>query len=93
VGNIKVHGHSNFIKGIISNVDCVTRFFKNNIRHLLVYYFNIVKKHVFDMPKFSFILYSNITVVQRWVEFDWALGPKRGVVEVDFRLSKMVSLI
>jgi hypothetical protein len=81
-----------FIKATISIVDCVTKFLKINIRHLLVNYLNIVEKHVFDMPKFAFTLYNNI-VVPRWVDFDQALGLKRGVVEVDFRLSKMVSLI
>ena len=92
MGNINVQGHLTFIKETISNVDCVIGFLKINIRQLLVNYLNIVKKLVFDMPNFSFTLYSNI-VVPRWVEFDWALGPKRGVVEADFRLSKMVSLI
>ena len=81
-----------FIKETISNVDCVTRFLKINISHLLVNYLNITEKHAFDMPKFSFTLYSNISI-RSWVHFSWALGPKRGVVEADFRLSKMVSLI
>ena len=94
VGNIiNVQGHLTFIKTTISNVDCiVTRFHNINIRHLLINYLNIVDKHVFDMPNFAFKLYSNI-FVPSWVDFDWALGPKRGVVEAYFRLSKMVSLI
>jgi hypothetical protein len=54
-------------------------------------YLNITEKHAFDMPKFSFKLYSNI-VVPKWVDFDW-LGPKRGVVEADFRLLNKVLVI
>jgi hypothetical protein len=70
----------------------VTRFIKINISNLLVNYLNISEKHAFDMPNFAFTLYNNI-VVPRWVEFDLALGLKRGVVEAYFRLLKMVSLI
>jgi hypothetical protein len=58
---------------------------------MMVSHLNIVEKHVFGMPNFAFKLYSNI-VVPNWVEFDW-IGPKRGVVEVDFTLSNKVSLI
>jgi hypothetical protein len=92
VGNRNVQGHLTFIKETISNVDCVTRFLKINIRHLLVNYLTIVEKHMFDMPNFSFTLYSNISVPS-WVDFDRALGPKKGVVEAYFGISKMVSLI
>jgi hypothetical protein len=80
VGNINVQGHLMFIKETISYVDCVTRFLKINIRHLLVNYLNISEKHVFDMPKFDFMSYNNI-IVPRWVDFDRTLCPKRGVVE------------
>jgi hypothetical protein len=55
-------------------------------------YLNIAEKHAFDMPNFAFMLYNNI-VVPIWVDFDRAVGPKRGVVKEYFRLSKMVSLI
>jgi hypothetical protein len=92
VGKINVQGHLTFIKETISNVDCVTRFIKINIRHLLFNYLNIVDKRSFDIQNFSFTLYSN-SVVPSWVDFEWALGPKRGVVEEDFRLSKIESLI
>jgi hypothetical protein len=51
-----------FIKEAIYNVDCVTRFLKINIRHLLVNYLNITEKHVFEMPNFAFMLYSNIVI-------------------------------
>jgi hypothetical protein len=54
-------------------------------------YLNIVEKHVLEMPNFSFKMYSNI-VVPNWVDFD-RLGPKRGVVEVDFGILKKVSVI
>ena len=54
-------------------------------------YLKSAEKHAFDMPNIDFMLYSNI-VVPSWVEFD-QLGPKRGVVEVDFKLLKKVSVI
>jgi len=57
----------------------------------MVSYLNSVKKHAFNMLNIAFKLYSNI-VVPNWVDFD-RLGPKRGVVEADFKLSKKVSLI
>jgi hypothetical protein len=92
VGNKNGQGHLTFIKETISNVDCVTRFIKINTRNLLFNYLNISEKHAFDMPNFSFMLYGNI-VIPSWVDFDRGMDPKRGVVEADFRLSKMVSLI
>jgi hypothetical protein len=58
---------------------------------MMVIYLNIVEKHAFNMPKFAFKLYSNI-VIPNWLEFD-RLGPKRGVVEADFKLSNKVSVI
>jgi len=58
---------------------------------MMISYLNLGNKHSLDMPNFAFKLCSNI-VVPIWVEFDW-LGPKRGVVEADFRLSKKVSVI
>jgi hypothetical protein len=57
----------------------------------MVNYVNIVEKHAFDMENFDFKLYSNIVVPNR-VEF-YQIGPKRGVVEEDFILSKKVSVI
>jgi hypothetical protein len=58
---------------------------------MMVIYLNIAEKHAFNMPKFSFKLYSNI-VIPNWLEFD-RLGPKRVVVEADFKLSNKVSVI
>jgi hypothetical protein len=57
----------------------------------MVNYLNIVEKHVFDMPNFAFKLYNNIVVTIE-VDFD-RIGPKGGVVEAYFRLSKKVSVI
>jgi len=44
------------------------------------------------MPNFSLKLYNNIAV-PNWVDFDLPPGPKRGMVEADFRISNKVSLI
>jgi hypothetical protein len=52
-------------------------------------YLKSVEKHTSDIPYISLKLYNNI-VVPIWVDFD-PYQPKRGVAEVDFRLSKKVS--
>ena len=57
----------------------------------MVHYLKSIKKHMFDMSFIAFKLYNNI-VVPIWVDFDWP-GPKRGVVEADFRLLKKVSMM
>ena len=58
----------------------------------MVNYLNISEKYAFEKPKFSFKLYNNI-VVPNWVDFDWMPGPKRGMMETHFRLSKKVLVI
>ena len=59
---------------------------------MVITYLKISEKHAFNKPKFAFKLYSNI-VVPNWVDFNCLLGPKRGVLEENLRLSKMVSTI
>ena len=58
----------------------------------MVTYLKSSKKHAFDKPNFAFKLYSKI-VVPNWVDFELPLGPKRGAVEENLKLSKKVSVI
>jgi len=57
-----------------------------------VKYLNIVEKHTFYMPNFSFKPYNNI-FVPSWVEFDFSLGIQRGMEEENSQLSNKVSML
>ena len=90
VRNRNVHCHKAFIKSTICSVHYVRRFLKK-IGDLMVNYLKSYEKQTFDIPYFTFNLYSNI-VVPSSVLLD-VPSSKRGVVEEDFRLWNKVSSI
>ena len=61
------------------------------LEDLMISYFKSYEKHVFDIPSFTFKLYSNI-VVPSSVLLD-VPSSKKGVVEVDFKHWNKVSPI
>ena len=72
----------------ICSVNCMRRFLKK-LGDLMVSYLKSSEKHAFDIPCFTFKLYSNI-VVPSSVLLDVS---KRGVVEEYFRILKKVLAI
>lgn len=58
-GDKNVHCQQAWIKSTICTVNCMKRFLKKS-GDLMISYLKIFKKHAFDIPWFTFKLYSNI---------------------------------